>query len=103
MGASSSFTGAQVGSIIGRGGEIVKLIRDETKSKVRVCDPVPTCDDRVIVIAARDDDPSVDESNAQVTHNPTIGELKGCPKCKFDVSAVYSVAECVNSACSWRC
>lgn len=56
----------KVGSVIGKGGQIVKNIREETSSKIRVCEGVPSCDDRVIVIAARDDDPSVEENNAQV-------------------------------------
>ena len=56
----------QVGSVIGKGGQIVKNIRDETHSKIRVCEGVPSCDDRVIVIAARDEDPAVEENNAQV-------------------------------------
>ena len=56
----------QVGAIIGKGGAIVKQIREETSSKIRVCEGVPTSEDRVIVIAARDDDPEIEENNAQV-------------------------------------
>lgn len=57
----------QVGAIIGRGGIIVKQIREETNSRIRVCEGVPTCEDRVIVIAARDEDPEIEENNAQVS------------------------------------
>ncbi len=53
--------------MIGKGGQIVKSIREETNSKIRVCEGILQCDDRVIVIAAREDaaDESED-SNAQV-------------------------------------
>jgi len=57
----------RVGSVIGKGGQIVKTIREETNSKIRVCEGILQCEDRVIVIAAREDagDDSED-SNAQV-------------------------------------
>lgn len=45
----------RVGSVIGKGGQIVKTIREETNSKIRVCEGLLQCEDRVIVIAARDD------------------------------------------------
>ena len=66
QGAATQNLVVQVGSVIGKGGQIVKNIRDETHSKIRVCEGVPSCDDRVIVIAARDEDPAVEENNAQV-------------------------------------
>lgn len=56
----------QVGSVIGKGGQIVKNIREETQSKIRVCEGTLQCEDRVIVIAARDDEADVEENNAQV-------------------------------------
>lgn len=49
----------KIGSVIGRGGEIVKQLRAETKSKVRIGETVPGCDERVITIYS----PS-DETNA---------------------------------------
>ncbi|XP_047319784.1 RNA-binding KH domain-containing protein RCF3-like [Impatiens glandulifera] len=42
--------GKKIGSIIGRGGEIVKQLRVETKSKIRVGESVLGCDDRVVTI-----------------------------------------------------
>lgn len=42
----------QVGAIIGKGGTIVKNIRDETGGRIRVVDGVPGCDERVIVISS---------------------------------------------------
>ncbi|KAJ4835399.1 hypothetical protein Tsubulata_010564 [Turnera subulata] len=40
----------KIGSIIGRGGEIVKQLRADTKSKVRIGETVPGCDERVVTI-----------------------------------------------------
>ncbi|XP_027359577.1 RNA-binding KH domain-containing protein RCF3 isoform X2 [Abrus precatorius] len=51
--------GRKIGSVIGRGGEIVKQLRVETKSKIRIGETVPGCEERVITIYS----PS-DETNA---------------------------------------
>ncbi|XP_023544404.1 KH domain-containing protein HEN4-like [Cucurbita pepo subsp. pepo] len=40
----------KIGSVIGRGGEIVKQLRIDTKSKIRIGETVPGCDERVITI-----------------------------------------------------
>ncbi|KAI7728933.1 hypothetical protein M8C21_015314 [Ambrosia artemisiifolia] len=40
----------KIGSIMGRGGEIVKQLRSETKAKIRIGDSVPGCDERVVTI-----------------------------------------------------
>lgn len=42
--------GKNIGSIIGRGGEIVKQLRADTKSKIRIGDTVRDCDERVVTI-----------------------------------------------------
>ncbi|CAH9084525.1 unnamed protein product [Cuscuta europaea] len=42
--------GKCIGSIIGRGGEIVKQLRADTKSKIRIGETVRDCDKRVITI-----------------------------------------------------
>ncbi|OIW21162.1 hypothetical protein TanjilG_29936 [Lupinus angustifolius] len=49
----------KIGSVIGRGGEIIKQLRIDTKSKVRIGETVPGCDERVVTIYS----PS-DETNA---------------------------------------
>lgn len=49
----------KIGSIIGRGGEIVKQLRVDTKSKIRIGETVPSCEERVVTIYS----PS-DETNA---------------------------------------
>lgn len=40
----------KIGSVLGRGGDIVKAIREETKAKIRVADSIPGADERVIII-----------------------------------------------------
>ncbi|KAK1425779.1 hypothetical protein QVD17_21137 [Tagetes erecta] len=40
----------KTGSIIGRGGEIVKQLRLETHAKIRISENVPGCEERVVII-----------------------------------------------------
>lgn len=40
----------KIGSIIGKGGEIVKQLRTDTNSKIRIGESVPGCDERVVTI-----------------------------------------------------
>jgi poly(rC)-binding protein 2/3/4 len=40
----------KIGSVLGRGGDIVKALREETKSKIRVADSIPGAEERVIII-----------------------------------------------------
>lgn len=40
----------KAGSIIGRGGEIAKQIRSETKANMRINEALPGCDERVVTI-----------------------------------------------------
>ncbi|KAK4795287.1 hypothetical protein SAY86_013281 [Trapa natans] len=42
--------GRKIGSIIGKGGEIVKQLRIDTKSKIRIGESVPGCEERVVTI-----------------------------------------------------
>ncbi|KAM0936186.1 putative K domain-containing protein [Dioscorea sansibarensis] len=42
--------GKKIGSIIGRGGEIVKQLRADTQAKIRIGESTPGCDERVITI-----------------------------------------------------
>ncbi|KAJ6844746.1 RNA-binding KH domain-containing protein RCF3-like isoform X1 [Iris pallida] len=42
--------GRKIGSIIGRGGEIVKQLRADTQSKIRIGESIPGCEERVITI-----------------------------------------------------
>jgi len=40
----------KIGSVLGKGGDIVKTLREETKSKIRVADSILGADERVIII-----------------------------------------------------
>ncbi|KAL8160974.1 hypothetical protein V2J09_012463 [Rumex salicifolius] len=46
----------KIGSVIGRGGEIVKQLRADTKSKIRICETVPGSEHRVISIYSASDE-----------------------------------------------
>ncbi|KAH6791166.1 RNA-binding KH domain-containing protein [Perilla frutescens var. frutescens] len=48
--------GKKIGSIIGRGGEIVKQLRLDTKSKIRIGESVPGCEERVVTIYSASDE-----------------------------------------------
>lgn len=57
----------KIGSIIGRGGEIVKQLRLDTKSKIRIGETVPGCDERVVTIYSTSDETNTfDEMDAPV-------------------------------------
>lgn len=57
----------KIGSIIGRGGEIVKQLRVDTKSKIRIGDTVPGCDERVVTIySASEETNDFNEMDTQV-------------------------------------
>lgn len=40
----------KIGSVIGRGGDIVKQLRMETRAKIKIGEAVPGCDERVVTI-----------------------------------------------------
>lgn len=46
----------KIGSVIGRGGEIVKQLRTDTKSKIRIGETVPGCEERVVTIYSSNDE-----------------------------------------------
>lgn len=45
----------KIGSVIGKGGNIVKALREETQAKITVSDSVPGSDERVIIISSPSD------------------------------------------------
>ncbi|XP_022740084.1 KH domain-containing protein HEN4-like [Durio zibethinus] len=54
----------KIGSIIGRGGEIVKQLRADTKSKIRIGETVPGSEERVVTIySSRDETNSLEEGD----------------------------------------
>lgn len=46
----------KIGSIMGKGGEIVKQLRAETKAKIRIGETVTGCDERVVTIHSTSDE-----------------------------------------------
>ena len=58
---------SKIGSIIGRGGEIVKQLRVDTKSRIRIGETVPGCDERVVTIYSSSEETNAfDEMDTQV-------------------------------------
>ncbi|KAL8044089.1 hypothetical protein ABFX02_08G024500 [Erythranthe guttata] len=55
--------GKKIGSIIGRGGEIVKQLRVDTKSKIRIGESVPGCEERVVTIYSASEETNDFESS----------------------------------------
>ncbi|KAL0647863.1 hypothetical protein Bca4012_046154 [Brassica carinata] len=45
----------KIGSVIGRGGDIVKQLRMETRAKIKIGEAVPGCDERVVTIFSASD------------------------------------------------
>ncbi|KAL0917004.1 hypothetical protein M5K25_012043 [Dendrobium thyrsiflorum] len=59
--------GRKIGSIIGRGGDIVKQLRADTQAKIRIGETVPGCEERVITIFS-----SSEESNSLEDTGETV-------------------------------
>eukprot|EP00249_Psilotum_nudum_P020190 c27596_g1_i3 orf=979-2661(+) len=62
--------GSKIGSIIGKGGNVIKSFRQETRAKINVEDPVPGSDERIIYIFSsskgRSDDDKAGEKEGVV-------------------------------------
>ncbi|MCO5614293.1 hypothetical protein L7F22_068571 [Adiantum nelumboides] len=43
---------ARIGSIIGKGGNVIKKMREETGAKIKIEEPISDCDERVVLISA---------------------------------------------------
>ncbi|ESQ41498.1 hypothetical protein EUTSA_v10013173mg [Eutrema salsugineum] len=56
----------KIGSVIGRGGDIVKQLRMETRSKIRIGEAIPGCDERVITIYSPSDETNTFEDGEKV-------------------------------------
>ncbi|KAF5792029.1 putative K domain-containing protein [Helianthus annuus] len=59
----------KIGSIMGRGGEIVKQLRSETKAKIRIGETVQGCDERVVTI----------HSTSEETNDFDMNDDRVCP------------------------
>ncbi|KAF6165733.1 hypothetical protein GIB67_012630 [Kingdonia uniflora] len=72
----------KIGSVIGKGGDIIKAIRDETYAKIKVAEAVPGTDERVVLISSsstrqpktgedlENTDPSEKEQEEMLPHCP---------------------------------
>ncbi|KAJ8775348.1 hypothetical protein K2173_020352 [Erythroxylum novogranatense] len=57
----------KIGSVIGKGGEIVKQLRAETRSKIRIGETVPGCEERVVTIYSSSDETNTyEDSDSQI-------------------------------------
>lgn len=59
--------GRKIGSIIGRGGDIVKQLRLDTKSKIRIGDSVSGCEDRVVTIYSSSEETNPFEDDSSIS------------------------------------
>ncbi|XP_044491742.1 KH domain-containing protein At4g18375 isoform X2 [Mangifera indica] len=55
----------KIGSIIGRGGEIIKQLRSDTKSSIRISETIPGCDERIITIYSSGEETNLFEDSGQ--------------------------------------
>lgn len=68
---------SKIGGVIGKGGAIISQIRQETGVKVKIEEPIPGCDERVITILGSDKETEEDaaEQGKEVNNDET--ESKG--------------------------
>ncbi|KAJ8619858.1 hypothetical protein MRB53_028387 [Persea americana] len=45
--------GSKIGGVIGKGGNIINALRDETHAKIRIVDGIPGADERVVIISSQ--------------------------------------------------
>ncbi|OVA08977.1 K Homology domain [Macleaya cordata] len=55
--------GRKIGSIIGRGGEIIKQLRADSQSKIRIGETIPGCEERVVTIFSSSRETNAFEDN----------------------------------------
>ncbi|ERN07461.1 KH domain-containing protein HEN4 isoform X2 [Amborella trichopoda] len=68
----------KTGGVIGKGGGIIKQFRDETGAKIRIEEPVPGCDERVILIIAPSPEHLKKHSGDEVARNEdSVEEVAG--------------------------
>lgn len=67
----------KVGSVIGKGGSIIKALREETQAKITVADSVPGSDDRIVIISSPSTKLARRQDNDKNSDNPEIKEENG--------------------------
>ncbi|KAL5726157.1 hypothetical protein ACHQM5_009225 [Ranunculus cassubicifolius] len=65
----------KIGSVIGKGGDIIKRLREETHAKIKVGEPVPGTDERVVIVfSSSTKEPKISENSEheepEKTENP---------------------------------
>jgi poly(rC)-binding protein 2/3/4 len=67
--------GSKIGSLIGKGGSVIKALRTECKSKIKVEDPVAGSDERVVLISSSSD--QLKEGSSYASSDSWSDQLKG--------------------------
>ncbi|KAL2635219.1 hypothetical protein R1flu_006698 [Riccia fluitans] len=59
----------KIGSVIGKGGSIIRNLREDTGARIKVADPIPGSDERVIIISANEHpDDNISPAQEAVLH-----------------------------------
>lgn len=59
----------KIGSVIGKGGSIIRTLREDTGARIKVADPIPGSDERVIIISANEHpDDNISPAQEAVLH-----------------------------------
>ncbi|GLJ09206.1 hypothetical protein SUGI_0103820 [Cryptomeria japonica] len=68
--------GNKIGSVIGKGGDIIKSLREETHAKIKIADSIPGVDERVIIIfsAPKDDRNKNNDDKDNGEENDDVGK-----------------------------
>ncbi|CAN4116810.1 unnamed protein product [Withania somnifera] len=67
----------KIGSVIGKGGSIIKALREKTKAKITVADSVPGSDVRIIIISSPSAKLARRQDNDKNNENPETREENG--------------------------
>ncbi|KAJ8558369.1 hypothetical protein K7X08_005135 [Anisodus acutangulus] len=67
----------KIGSVIGKGGSIIKTLREETQAKITVADSVPGSDDRIVLISSPSTKLARKQDTDKNNENPETREENG--------------------------
>lgn len=73
------FPASRIGSLIGRDGNVLSQIREETGVEVRVEDPIPGCDERIVVVGGSNQETEVnpEQNSKEDNKNSEVEENEG--------------------------
>ncbi|CAK7345723.1 unnamed protein product [Dovyalis caffra] len=83
----------KVGSIIGRKGDLIKKLCDDTRARVRILDGPPNTPDRVVLISGKEE-PEAPLSAAMDAAIRIFKHVSGLPEGDAEVSAAAGIAFC---------